>query len=125
RSESPAPSETRILFWSCCVARGGCIGMGTTYRRFGGSTPPRNAEIYYSLDKKAKSVSLKVFDYTGKQVNELKAKNEPGLNMVAWNLAGRGGPGAMAGTRGGRGGRGTGEAGAEKAATEKPASVKS
>jgi photosystem II stability/assembly factor-like uncharacterized protein len=112
----------RVVKWKMEEGRDGWFSE--SQRRFAGSNPPRGAEIYYSLDKKAKSVSLKVFDYTGKQVNELKAKNELGLSMVAWNLAGRGGPGAPAGMRGGHGGRSTAEAGAEKAATEKSASGK-
>ncbi len=85
---------------------------GGTNRRFVGQNPPPGAQIYYSLTKKPENISLKILDYTGKTVRELKAETAPGLHRVAWDLAlapaRRGGPGA-AGGRGGRGGR-TGEA---------------
>src|SRR5262249_9059834 len=51
---------------------------GGTSRRFVGQNPPTGAQIYYSLGTKAEQISLKVVDYTGKTVRELRADNTPG-----------------------------------------------
>jgi photosystem II stability/assembly factor-like uncharacterized protein len=55
-------------------------------RKYAGQNPPRAAEVFYSLNEKANTVSLKVLDYTGKLVSELQAKGDPGLHRVSWNL---------------------------------------
>ncbi len=57
-------------------------------RKFIGTNPPFGAQIYYSLGKKPeKTVSLKVVDYAGKTVRELKAETKPGLHRVVWDLS--------------------------------------
>jgi photosystem II stability/assembly factor-like uncharacterized protein len=55
-------------------------------RRFVGTNPPRGAVLYYLLPQKADKLSLKIFDFEGKLAQELKVKNEPGLNRVEWGL---------------------------------------
>jgi len=67
-------------------------------RKFYGQNPPPGAQIFYSLNKKADAISLKVMDYTGKLMTELQAASEPGLHQVSWNLGqGRGGRGRRGG----------------------------
>jgi photosystem II stability/assembly factor-like uncharacterized protein len=61
--------------------------FGGADRKFFGQNPPPGVQVFYSLSKKADAISLKVMDYTGKQVNELSASPEPGLHRVAWNLS--------------------------------------
>src|SRR5258708_23459230 len=56
-------------------------------RKFFGQNPPPGVQVFYSLTKKADTVSLKVMDYTGKLVSELSASPAPGLHTVAWNLS--------------------------------------
>jgi photosystem II stability/assembly factor-like uncharacterized protein len=60
---------------------------GTGMRRFVGQNGPRGAQIYYSLGKKANKISLKILDFNGKTVQELKASSAPGLHRLNWNLA--------------------------------------
>jgi hypothetical protein len=94
-----------VVRWQQQPRRGG------TMRRFVGENPPAGAQIYYSLGTKAKTVSLRVVNYEGKQVATLSGPAEPGLHRVNWNLMrasarpprGAGGPPAFGG-RGGRGG---------------------
>jgi photosystem II stability/assembly factor-like uncharacterized protein len=83
---------------------------GSGSRRFIGENPPRGAQVYYALAKKADKVSLKVVDIAGKTVRELQGKTEPGLHRVAWDLTRPGtGPAGRGGGFGGRGGgRGAG-----------------
>ena len=47
---------------------------------------PRGTQVYYVLAKKPNKVGLKVVDFTGKVVRELRATSEPGLNVVTWDL---------------------------------------
>jgi photosystem II stability/assembly factor-like uncharacterized protein len=70
--------------WRTEPGRDGWFSEST--RRFVGQNPPRGAALYYSLTQKANSLSLKVFDYTGKIVAELPGKAEPGLHQVVWDL---------------------------------------
>jgi hypothetical protein len=84
-------------------------------RRFTGQNPPRGAQFFYSLKDKAKEVSLKIMDHTGKVVGTPAASPDPGLHLVTWNLSaggqrpggsrGPGGnpPGSTSGRAGGRG----------------------
>jgi photosystem II stability/assembly factor-like uncharacterized protein len=60
---------------------------GGTNRRFVGQNPPTGAQIHYSLGSKAEQISLKVVDYTGKTVTELRANGAPGFHQVTWNLS--------------------------------------
>src|SRR5262249_19524460 len=55
-------------------------GIGS--RRYVGTNPPRGVQVYYSLTQKAEKVTLKVMDYAGQTVRELKAPVEPGLHAV-------------------------------------------
>jgi photosystem II stability/assembly factor-like uncharacterized protein len=82
--------------WRTEPARSSLYGMGS--RRFIGQNPPPGAQIYYSLAQKADKISLKVVDYAGKTVQELKTSGERGLNHVSWNLA----RGQARGTAGGQ-----------------------
>jgi photosystem II stability/assembly factor-like uncharacterized protein len=59
---------------------------GTGARFFVGQNPPPGCNIYYSLGKKADKATLKVLDFAGKQVRELKAETAPGLHKAVWNL---------------------------------------
>ncbi len=69
--------------WRPEPGRGSMYGNGS--RRFLGQNPPNGAEIYYSLNKKAEKLSLKVLDYAGKTVGELDSKGkDPGLYRIAW-----------------------------------------
>ncbi len=105
---------------------------GGTNRRYVGTNPASGAQIYYSLATKPEQISLKVIDYTGKTVNELRADSTPGLHMVPWRLdvtttrqladassgEGSGGDTRTGGARGNRGNRGGG--GARTAAAQGP-----
>ena len=70
--------------WRSLPARGPVLGPGS--HRFVGQDPPSGAQIYYALRQKAKSVKLKVVDFKGATVRELKAAAEPGLHRVSWDL---------------------------------------
>src|SRR5262249_50965850 len=53
---------------------------GTGVRRFVGQNGSRGAQIYYSLAKKANKITLKVVDFNGKTMQELKPSGESGLH---------------------------------------------
>jgi hypothetical protein len=89
-----------VVRWKMEEGRDGWFSESV--RRFVGQNPPRGAVLYYSLEKKAGKLSLKVTDYQGKTVTQLQVKNEPGLHKVEWNLSAGRGRGPMAGNRGGR-----------------------
>jgi photosystem II stability/assembly factor-like uncharacterized protein len=78
---------------------------GTTNRKFTGTNADNGAQIYYSLAKKAESLSLKVVDINGVTLANLNARDprEPGLHRATWSTGGG---------RGGRGGGGGGGGGA-------------
>ncbi len=59
---------------------------GTGSRVYAGQNPPRGAQIYYALKKKPEKISLKVLDYAGRTVRELRVPSEPGLHQVAWDM---------------------------------------
>jgi photosystem II stability/assembly factor-like uncharacterized protein len=69
---------------------------GGTNRRFVGQNPPYGGQIYYSLPKKADKLAMRILDYDGRVVSELRGATEPGLHKVPWDLTGGGrqGPGA-------------------------------
>jgi photosystem II stability/assembly factor-like uncharacterized protein len=95
------------VHWRPQPPRGSMYGIG--HREFSGQNPDPGTHIYYALTQQAKSASLVVQDYLGKQVATLPVQTAPGLHRVAWNLrrSGAGVPtGPMAGGGGGRGGRG-------------------
>ena len=73
--------------WRSEPSRGSPFGMGS--RRFLGQNPPRGAQLFYSLTKKADKLSLKVLDIGGKTIKELPAKaTAPGLHRMVWDLTG-------------------------------------
>jgi photosystem II stability/assembly factor-like uncharacterized protein len=86
---------------------------GRSGRRFVGENPPRQAQIFYSLPKKATKVTLQIQDIEGKTVAELNVPTADGLHKVLWNTAMRpaGGAGGPAIVGGGRGGGGPGGGG--------------
>ncbi|CAG0982564.1 hypothetical protein PHYC_01847 [Phycisphaerales bacterium] len=102
------------VYWRPEPRRGG------DNRRFVGDNGQSDAEIVYSLGRRARSVRLQVTDQAGDILRELEAKNEPGLHVVAWDLRrdreggppvggpGGAGGGAAAGGGGGGGGGGLG-----------------
>ncbi|HKB03678.1 MAG TPA: hypothetical protein VKD90_15750, partial [Gemmataceae bacterium] len=83
---------------------------GRTGRRFVGENPPRGAQIFYSLPKKATKVTVQVQDIEGKTLTELNGTTAEGLNKVVWNTSmrptGAGGPAVAGGGRGPGGGGG-------------------
>jgi photosystem II stability/assembly factor-like uncharacterized protein len=81
-----------VVRWRTELERQSVYGVGM--RRFVGQNPPSAAQIYYSLTKKPDKISLKVVDYAGKVVQELKVPATVGLHRVEWNF-GRGGAAAV------------------------------
>jgi photosystem II stability/assembly factor-like uncharacterized protein len=59
---------------------------GRTNRQFVGENPPPGAQLYYSLVRPAKKVSLRILDVDGTVVQQLPASPEPGLQHVTWDL---------------------------------------
>ena len=59
---------------------------GTGARHFIGQNPPAGCAIFYSLSRKADKATLKILDFAGKQVRELKAETSPGLHAAIWNM---------------------------------------
>ncbi len=55
-------------------------------RTFRGENPGSNAQLFYSLTKKAASVSLEVQDQTGATLRALEVKSDPGMHVVSWDL---------------------------------------
>jgi photosystem II stability/assembly factor-like uncharacterized protein len=73
--------------WRREPSRGSMYGIGN--HRFAGQNPPAGAQIYYSLTKKAEKTQLKILDYTGKTVRELRLTKEQsaaGLHRIVWDL---------------------------------------
>src|SRR5262249_11915203 len=96
-----------VVRWRSEPARGSPYGTG--HRKFVGDNPPRGAQIFYALAKKADKIGLKVVDYAGQTVHDLPVKNEPGLHQAVWDLtraaARSGTDGRAAGTPAARTGR--------------------
>jgi hypothetical protein len=74
----------KVVRWRNEPSRGAAYGAGS--RMYSGQNPPRGAQVYYSLSRKANNVTLKVVDISGKSVRELKASSEKGLHVVPWDL---------------------------------------
>src|SRR5262249_27258880 len=95
-----------VVRWRTEPQRGSMYGVGSPL--VVGENPPPEAQILYSLTKKADKASIKILDYTGKPRRELPAKTEPGLPRAKWDFTGistrQGGPGGPGG--GGPGGPG-------------------
>ena len=81
-------------------------GAGTA-RRFIGQNPLPGAQLFYSLNGRARDVSLKITDAAGKTIRELEASADAGLHHVGWDLR-RPAPQRRAGGQRGRGGFGSG-----------------
>src|SRR5438552_5607835 len=79
-----------VVKWQMEPGRGNWFSESS--RRFVGQNPPTGALLYYSLGQKANTVSLKVVDYAGKTIRELRTKTEPGLHQVVWDLMERQAP---------------------------------
>ncbi len=62
---------------------------GGTNRRFAGQNPLPGARIDYVLGKKAEKINLKVLDFDGSTIRELRAGAEPGLHRAVWDLTTR------------------------------------
>jgi photosystem II stability/assembly factor-like uncharacterized protein len=59
---------------------------GGTNRRFVGQGPPRGAQLVYSLRDGAERVTLRIRDYTGDTIRDLRPGSAAGLHRVAWDL---------------------------------------
>lgn len=106
--------------WHANPVRGG------TNRRFVGSNPARGAQLYYSLSEKPKQISLKIVDYQGETVRQLRPAAEPGLHQVAWDMTRavrreRGARGEGEATRGE--GRGASQQSRTESETDQPATT--
>jgi S1-C subfamily serine protease len=74
-----------VVRWRSEPEKGSAIGNG--HHTYHGQNPPSGAQVFYSLGKKAEKVSLKVLDYTGKTMRELKdPQTSPGLHRATWDL---------------------------------------
>jgi photosystem II stability/assembly factor-like uncharacterized protein len=74
-----------VVRWRSEPAKGSAIGNG--HHKFHGENPKPGAHVFYSLTKKADKVSLKVLDYAGKTMRELKdLPAGPGLHRATWDL---------------------------------------
>ncbi|HEV3258854.1 MAG TPA: PDZ domain-containing protein, partial [Gemmataceae bacterium] len=73
--------------WRSEPGRGTMYGAG--HRHFVGQNPPRGAVVYYSLTKPAAKSQLRIVDYAGKLVQELKAEAGPGLHKAVWDFTRR------------------------------------
>ncbi len=60
--------------------------FGAGARRFIGENPPQGVQIYYALARKADKIALKILDYAGKPVGELKPAADAGLHVLPWNM---------------------------------------
>ena len=74
---------TSAVRWKVGPARGG------TNRRFAGTNPAPGARVDYALAKKAEKVDLKVLDFDGTTIRELRVGLEPGLHRATWDLTTR------------------------------------
>jgi photosystem II stability/assembly factor-like uncharacterized protein len=90
-------------------------GRGRSGRRFVGQNPPTQAQVYYSLPKKAEKAALRFHDIDGKKVGEMNVPTDAGLHKVQWDTVLRAEPvqapmgGGLFGVRGqGAGGGGGG-----------------
>jgi hypothetical protein len=96
---------------------------GGTVRRYNGENAPAGAQIYFSLNKPAEEVSLKITDAKGDTLQTLRVPKDAGLHKINWNLARTGQlpfAGVFEGLGGGGGGRrggGGGGAGGGQATT--------
>lgn len=68
------------------VYRRSTPSRGGNIRRFVGQNPPTSAQIFYSLGKKAKRISLEITDLTGNTIKEFEADPNPGLHLATWDL---------------------------------------
>ncbi len=70
--------------WRSEPRKGSIYGSGM--RWYVGDNPPRGAQIYYSLGKKAKQSSLKIIDASGATIRQLRASTAPGLHRASWDM---------------------------------------
>jgi len=68
------------IIWRSAPSRGG------TNRGYVGENPPRGVEVFYSLGRRAREVSLHVTTLDGRLLRELEASPEGGLHRVVWDL---------------------------------------
>jgi len=69
-----------VTYWQSEPRKGG------TLRRFEGDNPSSDAQIYYSLARDVRDLSLVVKRPSGEVLAELEAPTTAGLHHVAWNL---------------------------------------
>ena len=62
---------------------------GGTNRRFAGTNPAPGARIDYALGTTAKKVTLRVIDFDGVTIRDLRTGTEPGLHRATWDLTTR------------------------------------
>jgi len=86
--------EKAVLFAPAPAVRwkfmpGGEFPYSSTDRKFIGQNPARGAAFDYILTEKAKEVSLRVVDVSGKIVREFRQPaTSPGLHRLTWDLSG-------------------------------------
>jgi hypothetical protein len=73
-----------VTKWRSKPYRGSPFGDGSRF--FTGENPPGGMQIYYALTQKAAKATLKVQDFAGKTMAELKPALTPGLHRAEWNL---------------------------------------
>jgi photosystem II stability/assembly factor-like uncharacterized protein len=76
----PAPA----VFWRSEPTRGSPYGQGS--RHYTGENPPRGAQLFYALTKKAEKASMKILDYNGHTVAQFTPATDPGLHRLEWDL---------------------------------------
>lgn len=55
-------------------------------RRFVGQNPSQAAHIFFSLDKRARDISLRITDMAGETLREFEIEGDKGLHHVSWDL---------------------------------------
>ena len=60
----------------------------TTMRAFVGENPESGGQLTYSLDKKARDISLRIQDHAGNTIREFEPSGDKGLHVVNWDLRG-------------------------------------
>ena len=74
------PSE--VIIWKRGQSRGSTGGA----RRFVGRNPSTQAQIFFALKKKPRTLTVAIHDQSGAKIRDLEVKPAAGLHRVSWNL---------------------------------------